>query len=142
MFQLIYVSGATRKMEADDIQAILKTSRERNRILGITGLLVFSEGTFIQVLEGEEKVVHLLADEIKRDNRHRNFMVVFEHEAENRAFRQWSMAFKELDRTIEHEESVFRMSRGAVEDTMNRENGELLLEAVMAFSADRSSRAA
>ena len=76
MIQITYLSSATRAMSQDDLEDILKTARETNARLGITGMLLYGNKTFIQILEGEEDVVHELIKTIKRDPRHRNFQVV------------------------------------------------------------------
>ena len=52
MKQIIYISSAAKKMDDDDLLDILKTSRENNKKNDISGMLLYDNGSFIQVLEG------------------------------------------------------------------------------------------
>jgi uncharacterized membrane protein (DUF373 family) len=96
MIQINYLSSATRAMSQDDLEDILKTARETNARLGITGMLLYGNKTFIQILEGEEDVVHELIKTIKRDPRHRNFQVVKKKPIEQHEYADWSMGFKRV----------------------------------------------
>lgn len=76
-----------------DLAEMLAESRIRNRGRGITGVLVFVEGVFLQILEGEKDVVLNLMETIKRDPRHHGIKVYRERETDERAFASWSMAY-------------------------------------------------
>jgi hypothetical protein len=56
MIQLIYVSTAARRISKDDLQTILLTSIRHNTEKKI----LYDQGTFCQVLEGEAEDVHAL----------------------------------------------------------------------------------
>jgi len=62
MIQISYISKATQSMSEDDLEEILRISRENNGRLGITGMLLYGNNTFVQILEGEEKAVNELID--------------------------------------------------------------------------------
>lgn len=96
MIQITYLSTATRPMSQDDLEDILKTARENNARLGITGMLLYGNKTFIQILEGEENVVHELINSIKRDPRHTNFQIVKKKPIEQHEYADWSMGFKQV----------------------------------------------
>ncbi len=96
MFELIYCSAARPGIHADDISAILKTSREFNKNNSITGCLLYHDGEFIQLLEGEESTVQTLYSNIVRDQRHNYLQLVVEETVPERAFDNWSMAFHDL----------------------------------------------
>ena len=70
LINLIYASSATRLMNEEDLLAILKKSHENNGQLNITGMLLYRGGNFLQVLEGEEKVVDERFKVIMGDPRH------------------------------------------------------------------------
>ncbi len=55
MIQISYISTATKSMSQEDLEEILKTSRKNNAGSGITGMLLYMNNTFVQILEGEEK---------------------------------------------------------------------------------------
>ena len=57
MRQLLYVSNTAYEFGLDDLDNVLAASRRNNAMLGITGLLLFIDGGFLQILEGEERAV-------------------------------------------------------------------------------------
>ena len=70
LVHLVYTSIAAREFSKEDHTELLKKSRAANELLGVTGMLLFSEGNFFQVLEGEPEVVDALYTKISRDPRH------------------------------------------------------------------------
>lgn len=136
VFQLLYVSGAARAITDQDIDQILGASRKNNAALGVTGMLLVGNGTFIQVLEGERSTVRALAARIKFDPRHRNFMVLVELDAPKRAFGQWQMGFRKLDPARAQDAGVFEISRKALEARISDEEGGMMLSTITAFGRD------
>ncbi|MBX2969312.1 MAG: BLUF domain-containing protein [Cyclobacteriaceae bacterium] len=96
MFHLIYVSHTTRPLSESELVDILRTSRENNARKNITGMLLYLNDKFIQVLEGEEETVKELFDQICSDLRHNRVIQVLEGNAADRTFKDWSMGFKRL----------------------------------------------
>lgn len=94
VYQLVYVSRACEKLDTHSLDALLSLARENNSNKNITGMLLYHEGSFIQVLEGAQDDVEALYDSIRRDSRHRNAIVVLRTEVADRAFDQWSMGYK------------------------------------------------
>jgi len=92
-YRLIYSSAATGEMARTDLEQMLRESRLRNTRRDITGVLVFSDGVFLQVLEGEREDVEDLMESIGRDPRHRDIKVIHEEEIDRRAFPTWRMAY-------------------------------------------------
>ncbi|HEX2798183.1 MAG TPA: BLUF domain-containing protein [Thermoanaerobaculia bacterium] len=92
-FRLIYSSEAAPGLAAAELEEMLAESRIRNRAYGITGVLIFVEGAFLQILEGEKADVLRLMERIERDPRHRGTKVFYEQEVDERAFASWSMAY-------------------------------------------------
>lgn len=92
-FQLIYSSVATEKMPKSKLYKILMVARSRNASLDVTGLLVFINGVFLQILEGERDVVCALMKKISSDPRHSNVKVFQEADVEQRTFSSWRMAY-------------------------------------------------
>lgn len=131
---MLYVSGAARPISAGDIDDILAASRRNNAARDITGMLLSGGDAFIQVLEGERGAVGELAARIRRDPRHRNFMVLVEREAETRAFADWQMGFKALDPERAADASVFQMSRLALEKRIGKADGGMTMDLVLAFA--------
>lgn len=107
MIQLVYLSTATRPMSNDDLMRLLRNCRENNAGHGITGMLFYGNGTFLQVLEGEERVVDELLDLIERDPRHTDLEVIRRRRIERREYADWSMGFQRLsNRTLRNIEGL------------------------------------
>lgn len=100
MHELFYASEAKKDISKDDILNILEVSRRDNKNLGITGILLYWTETnqFMQVLEGEKQIIFdLFNDKIRKDPRHYSVNLIFDGEIPERGFKDWSMAFKDLD---------------------------------------------
>ena len=97
MIALIYVSTAPRKLSTDELDAILATSRRNNERDGLTGMLLYADGNFIQVLEGDDATIDALTLRLKDDPRHRDITVVARYPIPERQFPEWSMAFRRMD---------------------------------------------
>lgn len=80
-------------MSDADLVKILSDSRDNNKIKNITGMLIYGDGTFIQVLEGEEQDVEEVYNKLSADNRHKNLIVLAEGEINKRNFPDWTMGF-------------------------------------------------
>jgi hypothetical protein len=96
MFYLVYVSVAQENVSREDLLDILAKSREANARVGITGMLLYKDGSFMQALEGEETAVRELYARISRDPRHLGVLTLVEGEREDRRFGDWSMGFQDL----------------------------------------------
>lgn len=95
---LCYVSAATRLFAASDLEALLGQSRSRNATLGLTGLLLYCDGSFMQYLEGPRAGLDAVWQSIQRDPRHKHVSLVFQAEVAARRFADWRMAFRATDR--------------------------------------------
>jgi len=96
MIQISYISSATTPMSTPDLLALLQQCRENNAGRGVTGMLLYANGTFLQVLEGPEQVIDDLVDIIKKDLRHANIQMLYRKPIERRQYSDWSMGFKRL----------------------------------------------
>lgn len=96
-FQIVYTSTASVSFSRVELMALLKGSFERNTRAGITGLLLYQDGSFMQVLEGEEPVVKALFAKICRDPRHHSIIPLIREQIEERNFPGSAMAFRDLD---------------------------------------------
>ena len=102
---LIYVSAAARSLSHSDIQDILRESREGNGKKNITGLLLFKEGSFMQVLEGESQAVEELHRKISIDPRHTRIITLLKAPIQSRRFGDWKMGFKNIEDLTEEEKA-------------------------------------
>lgn len=96
MFFLIYVSAAVTWFSPSELRTLLERSRARNAQAGITGMLLYQDGNFMQALEGEESAVRALEACIAVDLRHRGMLTLCTGHTTERQFPDWSMAFHDL----------------------------------------------
>ncbi len=97
MIYLVYVSSATRLLTQAELVELLAQSRDKNLKLGVTGMLLYQDGNFMQVLEGEADAVRpLFYGSIMQDPRHHDIIVLDEGELAERQFPDWSMGFRDL----------------------------------------------
>lgn len=90
---LVYVSTARPGLTDQDLEELLVQARDRNRSLGITGMLIFGAGNFIQALEGDEAAVKAVFASILCDPRHTGVITMVEFTDTARDFPDWSMAY-------------------------------------------------
>jgi Sensors of blue-light using FAD len=87
----IYVSRTTQPFSRDELQALSNNASGRNRLIGATGMLLYSGGTFLQVLEGRPRAIELLLERIRRDPRHDKLRVLRRAALQQRTFAAWHM---------------------------------------------------
>ena len=96
-YHVFYRSQATATPTEAHLQALLEWSRAYNAQHDITGLLLYSDGRFAQVIEGEKAQIHALFERIQQDARHQHVVTLSEGPAPHRWFADWRMAFGHLD---------------------------------------------
>jgi len=96
MFFLIYVSSATRLFSDEELVDLLEKARRNNESLGITGMLLYKDGNFMQMLEGPRENVLALMEKIKNDPRHSGVLVMIQEETTKREFDDWAMGFRKI----------------------------------------------
>jgi len=84
-------------MGDDELLNLLQTARKKNFAHNVTGMLLYSEGTFIQALEGETEDLYKIYNAIQLDSRHRNIVLMITGMVEERIFPKWSMAFASVN---------------------------------------------
>ena len=99
MFQLVYASTAMKLFSGSELLELLPRYREKNLRLGITGLLLYKHGSFMQALEGEEETVRTLFAAIRADPRHHHVLTLMALPVAARQFPNWLMGFKDLSTT-------------------------------------------
>lgn len=96
---MVYTSVATDAMDQADVFTIVQKSAHNNMSRDITGFLIYGEGRFLQLIEGEEaNLRHLLAI-LKTDPRHKGINVVVDEPIAQRRFGRWRMQRVTRDET-------------------------------------------
>lgn len=97
MIRLLYYSQVTSGITDEEVRDILQTARRNNPGLGLTGVLVYGAGLFMQLLEGPEAAVLRQYVKILDDRRHGNCQIIHISPAEERMFQDWSMGAIKAD---------------------------------------------
>jgi hypothetical protein len=97
MISMTYASSATHPFSEEELKALLKKARANNSRLGITGLLLYKDGNFMQTVEGPEDSVRELYRKITADPRHGRILKLLEYEITERSFPDWEMGFHSLN---------------------------------------------
>jgi len=98
LIHCIYASSATAAVTEAEIHRLLEGARRRNDALLITGMLLYIDGSFFQVLEGNPPAVDSVYNSILRDRRHERMTQIIREPIPRRAFAHWSMGFESLSR--------------------------------------------
>ncbi|GAA4840136.1 BLUF domain-containing protein [Algivirga pacifica] len=118
LFRLIYTSARTPQCDQLEIEKILNTCQSNNAKKNITGLLIHTNKRFFQCLEGNKEDVMELYEHIKKDKRHGGAMMRHSGPIKERAFTEWSMAYKDLDHVDLLSESEYSNLHKDIEDLM------------------------
>ena len=102
IYFLIYVSIASDDLSESRLVEILKVSRANNTRDDITGMLLYKERRFMQLLEGPESAVCDAYRRIAQDVRHHEPTILLEGTTDERDFPDWTMGFQSLDGDIAH----------------------------------------
>jgi hypothetical protein len=94
MHHIIYLSRATRPMSDEELATLLTQAREANARQNITGALVYGDGQFMQIIEGEEADLAMLYARLLQDGRHGQVFKFADKPILQRSFADWSMAFR------------------------------------------------
>jgi hypothetical protein len=97
LIRIVYVSHEVRPLSTADLDALLEVSRRNNALLGVTGMLLYRDGDFMQVLEGEEDAVREIYRSIVADRRHSGILVLDDTPVPDREFAGWWMGFRRLE---------------------------------------------
>jgi len=94
--QIVYASSATIRFDEQTLDALLDKARRQNLENGITGVLIFVDGSFIQLLEGEEPALTETFARIAADPRHTGLTRLSDREVEERTFGDLLMGFRAI----------------------------------------------
>ncbi|TDY35182.1 BLUF domain-containing protein [Janthinobacterium sp. 75] len=95
---LIYASTSPREFDRQELLILLKKARATNAMLDITGMLLYENKNFFQVLEGSESAVMQLFEEICADKRHQAIVRIIQEPIAKRSFCDWTMSFSNVSR--------------------------------------------
>lgn len=94
LYAITYLSVATTPFTPDALNELLRKARLNNALNDVTGMLLFKNNSFIQVLEGERQAVEETYARIAKDPRHRQLIVMSQEPIAQRSFAAWSMGYR------------------------------------------------
>ncbi len=97
LHRLIYLSYARPGLGYSDLRNIMDKSEVNNTQAGVTGMLCFGNNIFLQILEGNRKVVNQTYHRIAKDERHHSPEIMDFSPIQARQFGEWSMKLVQLD---------------------------------------------
>ena len=117
VYQLIYTSSATPSLDDFALREIAQSSSFNNQQIGVTGLLLFHQGSILQVLEGDKESVLAVYEKVKLDERHTGCMILSTRMSEQREFSDWFMGYKNVSGRAGCE-SLFALNRSNLDNIM------------------------
>ncbi|MBY0446050.1 MAG: BLUF domain-containing protein [Burkholderiales bacterium] len=93
LYILVYVSTATHLMDEAELEALLSGAVEQNNKNGITGVLLYNDGDFMQCLEGPESAVRETFNRVEASRRHTGIICLYEEKISERSFSDWDMGY-------------------------------------------------
>ncbi|WP_321515561.1 BLUF domain-containing protein [Marinifilum fragile] len=98
LIHIVYVSFSRNQLSELELDELLSEIRPKNLATGVTGLLLYNDEIFIQVIEGESDTIHDLYDRLQKDKRHTNIVKILEERIDQRSFPNWSMGYQKLSK--------------------------------------------
>lgn len=128
----VYFSTSVGMLVENDLVDILKKSRSNNAKAGITGVLLYVNGSIIQVLEGEQKAVEALYGRIEQDPRHTNVVRVLNKPISQHLFGDWTMGYETItSRQLEDIRKI--IDTDAHQDSSKSTDNHVILKTLKAF---------
>ena len=93
MHTITYVSTASPELSEDDIKKLLETSKRANIENSISGIFIYADGNFFQIIEGEAQKIKALYQTIEQDSRHFNLIKLLDKKIEAFSFASYTSSF-------------------------------------------------
>lgn len=139
MYRIIYLSSATTKFTNEEILTLLRNSRKNNEVHKITGLLLYSDGNFLQIIEGKSKPLKKLYEKICVDPRHKNIIKVFEGKVTSRIYPNWKMGFNSIEKKYNPQQLKENILYENYDSIINKEDtiASIFIETFLKSSKDK-----
>ncbi|MEP1489809.1 MAG: BLUF domain-containing protein [Algibacter sp.] len=94
---ICYISDSIEYESLDKLKALYLKAKANNQVHNVTGILIYKNQNFLQVLEGEETIVDATFNRIKSDSRHKNIFKVINTSIDERIFEDYNFGFTIID---------------------------------------------
>jgi hypothetical protein len=102
LVSLSYISNTAVEFSFLGNLRLLAHSFLNNQKYNITGLLIYKNNQFAQVIEGDEDAIERIWNKIQRDTRHKDIQLLSREPITNRSFTKWSMLFPESEKVVDY----------------------------------------
>lgn len=140
MKRLLYVSAARGEATEADIADILAASRRNNARADLTGMLLYIDGGFLQVLEGPDAAVDETYARIRADARHTGAIALWSEQTDTRAFADWTMGYDALPARDERWTGAFRIDPRRPDDALLSGAGPDIMALMRSFYETAGAR--
>ena len=125
---ITYTSAAVTEPSIEQIDHLLRKARERNQREGVTGVLLYADGTFHQYIEGPPEGLLRVYDAILRDPLHHHIFEMVREPIARREFHHWAMGYRGTARVAgtSHDQELTQL---LVDESTGLSAGRLLLHA-------------
>lgn len=141
MFHVIYISKAIQPFSQVELTELLGKARQRNTQRLLTGLLLYADGCFMQLLEGKEATVMDVYDRIKQDTRHTDIVTLRMEETPSRHFPDWRMAFGDLNEGTQNLAGISRFLEPGFNSSTLKNESSNAYELLRAFRDEHCPKA-
>lgn len=94
---ICYVSNAKSYLTDKDLEHLHFVNKRNNTDLDISGVLIFNQGNFLQILEGEKQKIDTLFLKISQDPRHSHIIKLIDTSVDERIFNDYEAGFVILE---------------------------------------------
>ncbi|TGV03147.1 BLUF domain-containing protein [Flavivirga rizhaonensis] len=98
---ICYISDSCQEESLNTLKNLFSKAKKNNLKFNITGILIYSNANFLQVLEGNETNVNDTFKRISLDTRHRNLFKVIDINTQQRIFEDYNFGFTIVDSSKE-----------------------------------------
>jgi hypothetical protein len=133
--RIVYASTATHACSDEELAQMLEKARSNNKQSAITGMLVYHEDCFLQLIEGPGPALNQLFGKLRADPRHHKVVLLLRERISERTFADWTMGFARLS------SSEVQALPGMMDFTLRRMSLQMLAprRAVMFLTAFRTN---
>jgi len=117
------MSTAKNLFTENELENLMEKSKQNNKKIDVTGLLLTKGKTFIQCLEGEKDNVEELYSKIENDDRHDDVIELIEEEIDSRIFTDWSMGYRNIEKV--HTINTDKLKEIKLDDIKNLEQSDI-----------------
>ncbi|WP_321296417.1 BLUF domain-containing protein [Marinifilum fragile] len=134
LIHIVYVSFSRNQLSELELDELLSEIRPKNLATGVTGLLLYNDEIFIQVIEGESDTIHDLYDRLQNDKRHTNIVKILEERIDQRSFPNWSMGYQKLSKEDSKDLPGFTdvMSSNDIRETL-KQSSQAIVDLIVKF---------